>query len=159
METPLTIANYFIKKSLETGIPVTPMKLVKLVYISHGWYLALSEGEELIDEAVEAWKYGPVISSVYHKFKLYGRDPINKLEPNALLNGIYHAIIPNNAGTLEFLNKMWDMYGKFDGVQLSALTHQKGTPWDITYKSKGDGALIPNNLIREHYEGKLVKTA
>ena len=58
MYQPLTISNYFIQKLHETGSPVTAMKLIKLVYIAHGWHLALENGKSLISEAVMAWKYG-----------------------------------------------------------------------------------------------------
>jgi len=45
------------------------MKLQKLVYYAHGWHLALNN-EPLIDEQVECWQYGPVISSLFHEFKI-----------------------------------------------------------------------------------------
>jgi len=63
METPLAVANYFIKKSQDDGIAVTPMQLVKLVYIAHGWHLGLHHSQ-LLTESIQAWKYGPVIPSV-----------------------------------------------------------------------------------------------
>ena len=70
---PIAVANFFIQKSIETGLEVTPMKLLKLVYIAHGWSLGLF-GEPLIDEAVVAWTYGPVIPDLYKVLKDYGRD-------------------------------------------------------------------------------------
>ncbi|QLH42366.1 MAG: DUF4065 domain-containing protein [Coxiellaceae bacterium] len=54
------------------------MKLAKLIYVAHGWSLALND-VPLIDEAVQAWKFGPVIESVYHEFKHFGNDVINSL--------------------------------------------------------------------------------
>ena len=57
---------------------LTPMEVNKLVYISHGWMLALHD-ESLISEKIEAWKHGPVIPSLYHKFKMYGAEPIDAL--------------------------------------------------------------------------------
>jgi uncharacterized phage-associated protein len=54
------IANEFIKVAKRNGVLLTPMKLQKLVYFAHGWYLALL-GKPLINEPVEAWKFGPVI--------------------------------------------------------------------------------------------------
>lgn len=69
------VANYFLDKAREDGVDLSPMKLQKLIYFAHGWHLAIY-GEPLIDESVEAWAWGPVISSIYHDFKKYGRDPI-----------------------------------------------------------------------------------
>lgn len=58
------IANFFVKKAQEEQIPLTLMKIIKLVYIAHGWHLAHKKSP-LISEPVEAWPYGPVVPSVY----------------------------------------------------------------------------------------------
>src|SRR5437870_3577302 len=69
------IANYFLDLAKLANQELNPMKIQKLVYYAHGWNLAL-DGQPLIDEAVEAWTYGPVIPSLYHEFKKYGGGPI-----------------------------------------------------------------------------------
>lgn len=49
------IANYFLELSAKKDI--SPLKIQKLVYIAHGWHLALY-GEPLVqDELAEAWEY------------------------------------------------------------------------------------------------------
>ena len=73
----VSVANYFIGKGIESGIEVTPMKLIKLVYVAHGWYLGNYQ-KPLIGEASEAWKYGPTIPSLYHSFKQLGNQKITK---------------------------------------------------------------------------------
>lgn len=170
MYRPNLIANFFIKKSLDTGIPVNPMKLIKLVYISHGWYLALTD-EDLINEGVQAWKYGAVIPSVYHKFKIYGNEKVNA---TAQYDTPPWSTSPFDKGLdlpdlsilsdsdKKFLNKMWEVYGKFDGIELSRLTLQKDAPWDNIW-NKQDGknqknAIIPNNLIKEYFSSLRVDT-
>lgn len=52
----IAIANYFLKLGKERGIAINPMKLNKLVYLAHGWHLALYD-LSLIDEMVEAWTF------------------------------------------------------------------------------------------------------
>jgi uncharacterized phage-associated protein len=150
MHSPLVIANYFVKKSLESGKELTPMKLVKLVYIAHGWHLALT-GQPLIDERVQAWKFGPVISSVYHFFKGYGNRQID-----STVSLIETESLPTH--TKQLLDKIWEVYGNMNGLQLSTLTHQPNTPWDIVWNQQGgkDGVSvsIPNDLIKEHYKLK-----
>jgi uncharacterized phage-associated protein len=152
MNSPLAIANYLIQKSFDKGIEITPMKLVKLVYISHGWYLGLKQ-EPLITERIQAWKYGPVVESVYHTFKKYGGNQIESLESDC-------GIIPFPTDDIKsFLDKIYSVYGEFTAIQLSSLTHQRGTPWDIIWNSKG-GAItssttIPNDLIKDHYKAKI----
>ena len=60
MVDPKAVANKFLELGERDGVSdITPMKLLKLVYIAHGWHLALSEGKKpLVNEASEAWKYG-----------------------------------------------------------------------------------------------------
>jgi uncharacterized phage-associated protein len=152
MVTPLAVANYFIVKSLNTGEEMTPMKLVKLVYISHGWHLGLTE-EPLLAEAVQAWKYGPVVTSVYHEFEHYGNSAITSLA----YDGAAYPTVTDETKKA-FLDKIWEVYGKFNGLQLSTLTHQSDTPWDIVWNKqsgkKKKTAIIPNDLIKEHYKLK-----
>ena len=47
------------------------LQLLKLSYIAHGFKLAIF-GYPLADEAVQAWKYGPVFSKIYEGFKRCG---------------------------------------------------------------------------------------
>lgn len=157
MENALAVANYFLGKSFETGEPVTPMKLVKLVYIAHGWHLALT-GRPLIAEPVQAWKYGPVIDQVYHRFKKFGGDPIIEQAHFLTPGGQTQYFQLNDFTAKDILDRVWEVYSNYDGVQLSALTHQSGTPWDVVWNggegTKREGVMIPNELIRQHYAEK-----
>lgn len=146
MYNPITIANYFIKKHSDDPT-LTPMKLIKLTYIAYGWYLALSEGKSLVNEKPQAWDLGPVIPSLYHNLKKYGGKRVT--EPVLIQKN--EVILDDDAYFLDFI---WDRYGKYDGIHLSAITHTQGTPWSITYP-KGYNLQIPDDLIRNHYQDKL----
>ena len=74
----LSVANYFIELAQRDEVSITQLGLMKRVYIAHGFSLALLNFS-LLDsrfDDVEAWKYGPVIPSVYHSFKCYRNGPI-----------------------------------------------------------------------------------
>ena len=58
------VANEFIHLAKADGRSLTPLQLIKLTYIAHGWMLTLY-GRPLIVDEVEAWKYGPVIPDLY----------------------------------------------------------------------------------------------
>ena len=146
--SPLAVAKYFIERAAPSD-DLTPMKLVKLCYIAHGWHLALRE-DPLSSEPAQAWKYGPVFPSVYYEFKHYGRDRIPRYEADSI------STRPVRSGDTEaILEKVYKEYRHFDGLQLSTLTHKKGTPWyKVWYEQGGKserGAEIPNALIEEHY--------
>ena len=51
MYSPKQIADYFLSKHSVDG-NITPMKLIKLVYIAHGWHLGITD-TALIDENPE----------------------------------------------------------------------------------------------------------
>jgi uncharacterized phage-associated protein len=155
MYNSFQIANFFLKSGQDTGTEITPMKLIKLCYIAHGWYLGFNN-EPLLTETVYAWKYGPVIDTLYDEFKEYGSTPIKELYTTAPFEDK-----PPMAGkdVEEFLTAIWRGYGKFDGVQLSAMTHQRGTPWYRVWNEEGGKdkrhVPIPNNYIEEHYKQKI----
>ncbi len=160
MYNPITIANYFIYKSIDEGEPITPMKVLKLVYIAHGWYLGLRK-EPLLTEQTEAWKYGPVVESVYRAFKDYGKEDIVRVRFFAEGDKREFTELLSKQDDITFLEKIWSIYKLYSGIQLSSLTHLPNTPWDITWNKNGgslmNGAIIPNSLIKDHYEEKAKK--
>ena len=155
---PLQIANYFIDKSRQTRAELTPLKLLKLVYIAHGWHLSFTNGEPLITERVQAWKYGPVIGSLYDEFKGFGRSQITR-KGRDYLTGSSSFVTPElerSDPITGFLDMIWKAYAHLDGTQLSTLTHQPNTAWDRVWNQEGGSkrrnAIIRDSVIREHYD-------
>lgn len=152
-----SVANYFLDRASQEGRAVTPMQLLKLVYIAHGWHLGYL-GEPLIDEEVQAWKYGPVIHSLYKKLRHYGSGAVQ--EP--LTNGPFWVKDPPlDPRTISLLDSVWKNYAGFSGLQLSNMTHQDRTPWDIAWHQEGGHgqyfAPISNKLIEDHYKQKIAQ--
>lgn len=146
--SPTTIANYFIKKYKTEDM--TPMKVIKLTYLSYCWYLALTKNKKLLNEKAVAWDFGPVFPSLYQSIKDYGKTCITKEIPSHTKENI-------EKEDKDFLDKIWSMYGKYDGVYLSALTHKMETPWQKVY-CRGCNSEINDDDILEHYSSML-KTA
>ena len=121
------------------------MKLVKLVYIAHGWMLGLY-GRPLIREDVEAWKYGPVIRELYHEVKRFRHHPI---PPAALVPGEDESDFGEYEKSV--MDQTFDIYGRRTALQLSQMTHSPGTPWDVIYNEIGNSFAIPGDLIEDHY--------
>lgn len=65
------IAYAFSRKGIEEHNFVTQMKLQKMVYFAHGYHLAKYK-EPLILEFFEAWKFGPVVQSLYSIYRSFG---------------------------------------------------------------------------------------
>src|SRR5690348_2726800 len=72
---PRAVANYFLDLASVDGESISPLKLQKLLYFGHGWHLAIT-GEPLLSERIRAWKYGPVVESIYYQFRRFGNRPI-----------------------------------------------------------------------------------
>lgn len=143
MVSAISVANEFIRLGMQDGNKFTPMQLLKLVYISHGWMLGFFN-QPLINENIEAWKYGPVIPDLYQAVKNYGRAFVDREIPNSS---------PQQLTDEEksVINFVYRKYGNLDGIRLSMITHQPGTPWSRVFSHEGWGDFIPNDVIRGHY--------
>lgn len=154
--TPQHIANYFLDRAKEEGRGLSPLKLIKLVYIAYGWVFALTN-EKLFDEPIEAWQHGPVIPSIYHEFKHNRADPISEEAGSFdMETGRYVSPrVPETDTTINLiLEKVWAAYRNFSGWTLRNKTHEQGTPWQQVY----DGSMrnvIPDELIGPHFHMKI----
>lgn len=154
------VANAILQIASEHGASITPLKLQKLTYISHGWNLGLNGDPLISDELPEAWPYGPVFPSLYHEFKHYGKGGISDRAREIVWDDfgppstVEPSVPSDDLFTWKLLRKVWDEYGKYGGGALSDLTHRKNTPWEITRSSSGGvkNVDIPNDVIRQHYE-------
>lgn len=148
----LAVANFFVQQSLKTGASLTPMKLLKLVYIAHGWSLALFD-TPLISEIVQAWEYGPVIPEVYYAFRHYRAGQITDMKHETAGNRIVTPTVePDDRSAEALLEKVWAGYGKEDALYLSTITHQPGTPWSQAWETQGKNAIISQDSIKSHYK-------
>jgi len=121
------MANTVLKKSFNEEIDVTPMKLQKLLYFIYRDYLK-STDIRLFSERFECWRYGPVLSSIYAEFKSFGAKPITKFARNADGSGDFVDL--KKVPTLKkVVNNVWDDYKDASGIELSEITHQKGSAW------------------------------
>jgi uncharacterized phage-associated protein len=158
MEKPykaLAVANYFLDLAASKGSVLDPMKLQKLIYYAHGWNLAIHK-KPLIDEPIQAWRYGPVIPSVYQQFKQYGAGPITS---KAHRNYKEYEVDKSDEETIVLLNRIWDVYGRYGGITLSNMTHSDDGPWAIAWKEHGGAfeVTISNEAIAEYFVQKALK--
>ena len=154
MEKYLQVAAYIGKQKTKDKKPnneepfITIMELVKLAYISHGRGLVM-DLNLLEGDRIETWPLGPVPVGIYKAYKnntngikLYN-SAFNKEGDN--LDDDEKGIID---GTIED-------YKEINPFVLSEITHQAGTPWTQIVEDKGLYAIIPDELIKEHYTALL----
>ncbi|MDX2066025.1 MAG: DUF4065 domain-containing protein [Fimbriimonadaceae bacterium] len=151
----MAVANALLAHAWGEGESVTPMKLQKLLYFAHGWYLGLY-GKPLVNEEPQAWQYGPVFESAYQEFKHYQAGPITKLATSLNEQLDFEPILLSHEEADQIrpiVERIWDVYGAFTGPQLSAMTHRPGTPWDLAIRKDParPGARIGDDLSKAFF--------
>lgn len=155
-DNALSIANYFIELARKDNMEIKPLRLMKLVYIAHGHMLAMMDRSVLDPrfDKVEAWKYGPVVPSVYHSFKHFKDQPIT--EKTVLLageeNGSANFVEPmlQDEEAKMICKYVWNRYKNYSDSELVTLLHRKGSPWETVYRA-GENVPIPDEYTRVYY--------
>lgn len=131
----IDVAKYILSK-----IKCTQLKLQKLVYLCFADYLC-DTGKELFTDKIYAFKYGPVVDTVYKRYKEYGYKPIEQETEDIDSKNIFEMpaksrIIFAEEGTEKILSidKTLKKYGSLSASELVDLTHREETPWFKTFK-------------------------
>ena len=102
------IANQLLLYSADMGRELmTNMKLQKMLYYQQGFHLAYF-GTPLFEEDIEAWMYGPVVPSVYEKYKGFGQQGI---EPDRKQEFTFENEIEGS-----LFNEVCKVYGAYSAV-------------------------------------------
>lgn len=111
------VADFFLNFVHEHGDVLTNLKLQKLVYYAQAWHLAL-KNKPLFNDEIQAWAHGPVVPSLYQRFKKHRWDAI-PTQPR----------IPVLSKPIsDHLLEVFSVYGKFSAWDLERMTHQE-EPW------------------------------
>ena len=147
--SPKVVARWFVNHAdRDAGELITPLKLQKLVYYAEAWFLANFD-QPLTNEDYEAWAHGPVVRSLYAKYRKFGWEalPAEKGERP-----------PEDVS--DFLAAVYEEYGQFSAKKLEKMTHEEA-PW---VKSRGglpseaaSSKIIPKLEIRNFYAERLGK--
>lgn len=131
--------------------PLTQMKVMKLLYYAQGLTLA-AFNEELFEDEIVAWKYGPVVEEV-HQVYLGKRDIVPSDLDQGLDNDVvadYVEVSKNDTANI-VLNTVMEVYGDKSAIELMNMTH-KETPWISTQQSQ----VIPKNVIKEYFKENIL---
>ena len=138
------IADTIIVAARCSEIEITNLKLQKLLYYTQAWNLVLRE-EPLFHEEFEAWIHGPVVPSIFRRFKAYRWNPILEEVSSADGEALVHVA------------KVLKVYGNATANQLERLTHSE-SPW---IDARGDtpptapsNAVISKESMRVFYSEK-----
>ena len=153
--SPHCVGDYFILQvDQNSGDSITNLKLQKLCYYAQAWSYALREKPLFVDK-IKAWAHGPVIPSLYQRFKPYRW---NAIDPSDLRSDPYEDLHKED---LLLLSSVWDRYGMLSGKQLEWLTHSEA-PWKMAYGDRKPGSACNEEIKPEamlaFYKGQLAST-
>ena len=117
------IANKIIANTdTEHGDIISNLKLKKLLYYMQGFHLAVY-GEPLFEDEVVAWQYGPVVPTMYDRFKHFGSKAIE------IPDDIEIKVLSDEEEDL--FDAVYREYGQFSAIKLLNMTHDE-IPWKTT---------------------------
>lgn len=117
------IAHYFLYLDAQddSADGISNLKLQKLLYFAYSRFLTLFD-KALFDEPIEAWQHGPVIPSLYHHYKCYGKNMIPfYAEDASVVQGF-------SSQERTFLEQIYRDYSQYSAWKLAALSHEE-KPW------------------------------
>ena len=139
----MDVAKYFLHKANIGGDLITNLRLQKLLYYAQAWYL-VNFDRPLFSDEIKAWRFGPVIESVYHKFKKFRHTAII-YKSNGEIEKIF------STTDLDFLNEFYNIYIDYSANALLQMSHNEA-PWKEAYESPSQ--IITIARMKEFYTQK-----
>ncbi len=147
-----------IAKYILTKVPCTHLKLEKLVYMCYADYLC-STKEKLFNDRIYAYKLGPVIETVYEKYKKAGHDDLAVEDDRRTYNEtdkvmpIRSRILSSSNGLKKIISidKTLEKYSNYPASFLVDLTHKNSTPWSKSGAGRIANKLISDSLILKYH--------
>lgn len=147
--TSLAVGTYLICRAREARVVMNITKLMKLLYVAYGLYLART-GQRLTDEYPKAWPYGPVFPRVR---RCYLREEFEAVQPAD--------IAPSQAQAMQcdkefswVISVVIGYFGPWNAGSLTEWSHKHGGPWELTTRLDGFkyGWPIPDEWIYAYFQ-------
>ena len=154
-----TLKGIDIAKYVLTKVPCTHLKLEKLVYMCYADYLC-EVGSKLFVDKIYAYKLGPVIESVYEKYKKSGTDFLDFEDDEIMYDEttkrlpIRSRILSSEDGLKKLISidNTLDKYGKYTASELVRMTHKEHTPWSKSGAGSMSYQIIEDFLISKYHK-------
>lgn len=135
----INLAIYIIEKCCKDGNPISNLQLQKILYYIQVAFLKQFH-TPCFDDSIEAWRFGPVVRSVYNKYCGFGALPICEFIGSNL---------NYTKEELDLINSIVICKRKAKPWELVKDTHAKNKAWDKIYAGgEGNRCEIPVELLR-----------
>lgn len=132
-------------------------KLQVLVYLAHGWHLALT-GKPLVNEPFYAWRtcwfrapITPTLLTEFNRYGLVGLIP-GKVPGYSLFQA------DERSYAKKIMTRLWKLYGDRQGIHMIPMTRGEDSPY-LQYVETQDVPIhqikIPNEAIRVYFEPRM----
>lgn len=148
MAKALEVAKFFIEVVANNPLEdaMTNLRLNKLLYFAQAASIN-TLGYFIIDEDFEAWKFGPVVPSIYEHYKEYGR------------HGIINEAFDRHALSRKEQLYLLDVLRKYSDRSTASLvneSHKPHSPWEASYSK--DNKVISKRQIQSFFSNEVVDT-
>lgn len=141
MRSAQQVAMYVIEKCCIDGCAVSNLQLQKILYYLQVAFLR-NFGYTCFDDDIEAWKFGPVVRSVYNKYCGYGSLKICEVYSDDNIFDREEENCVNSIIEDKRIAKPWNLVRD---------THAKGKAWDLVYDNGlGNKTIIPKGMLIEN---------
>lgn len=145
----LDVARFAINCAERDGQPLSNLKLQKILYFLWKRFYAKNKASLFKDDYFFAWKFGPVVPSVYYEYFMFGAYPIAA----GLLDDFDEEVLPEDARSF-IAETVRDYEGQKVG-ELIKRTHVEGGAWYRVFANgKGMKEIIPFLEIQKDIENE-----
>ena len=130
-----------------SGWNLSHLKLQKILYIAHMVFMGRNNGNPLVDEEFEAWDYGPILPSIYHRLKGFGTSSVKDV--------FYDASTIDGTKEGDLIREAHEQLRHKEPAELVAITYRPGGAWSNNHRSGRKHITIPNVDILDEYRNKL----
>ena len=146
MPTVHDVADYLLSLADRDRLGIDHLKLQKLAYYTQAFHLG-AEGMPLFDEPLRAWRYGPVTTELWSRYR-YRRgylDPPERVDRDAL-----------SKRQREVVDLVYERFRDLSGTDLVQRTHSEA-PWQHAMERSRDGGsdVISHESMRSYYRDRL----
>lgn len=147
-----------VAKYILSLIKCTHLKLEKLVYLCYADYLQKTN-KRLFQDFIYAFKLGPVVDTVYNRYKEYGSELID----DQVINSEHIQELPSRSRILfakdgeeklKSIHQTILKYGKYSASKLVEITHRQGTPWEVSYRQEESFVPIQDEVILKYHKNE-----
>ena len=135
----------------ESKYSLTNMKLNKILFYVYGYCLFDDYQKKYcnrFDEKPQAWMFGPVFPTVYHKFKVFGASVIEERP--------LHKYYKTTDNPINEIKTIYGILKDYRESQLIAMSHKKDGAWFKNYRSNRQNIVISDEDIIEEFKKYIV---